>query len=59
MAIAFTAAQIMLIDLLTDRIVTLATGIARAKQMSDEEVEKEIALWETESDKQMERLKQH
>lgn len=54
-----TPAQIMLIDLLTDRIITIGAMIAKAKKMTDEEAEKEIAYWEPRKQSELDRLKSH
>ena len=54
-----TTAQIMLIDILTDRIIKMGTAIAKAKTMTDEEANKEIAFWKGEKAKEEARLNSH
>jgi len=54
-----TESQIMFADLILTKIITLGGMLAKVKDMTDEEVEAEIAKWEVESDREMARLNDH
>lgn len=54
-----TQQQIMLMDILSDRIITLINTWHSVPTMTEEQVNVEIAKWETKSDAEMDRLNQH
>ena len=52
-------AQVMLFDLLTDKVITIASALKKVPSMTEEEVNAEIAKWETKSDEEMAELDSH
>lgn len=54
-----TPAQIMLLDIITDRIITLTTTVQQIKNMTEQEVDDEIAKWDQRRDDAVDELKSH
>jgi len=54
-----TAAHVMLMDVLLDRIITASTTLKTVPGMTEEEVKAETAKWEKMSDSEMGRLEGH
>lgn len=54
-----TPAQIMLLDIITDRIITLTTTVQQIKNMTEQEVDDEIAKWDQRRDDAVDKLKSH
>lgn len=54
-----TMAQIALIDLISDRIITMVGTMKTVPGMNQEEVDAETAKWENLSDSEMDRLDNH
>jgi len=52
-------AQVMLFDLLTDKVITIAGALKRVPKMTAEEVDAEIAMWEQKSADEMKKLDGH
>lgn len=54
-----TTAQIMLIDILLDRIITASTTLGKVKTMTPEEVMAKTASWEVRKDTAVDVLEGH
>lgn len=54
-----TTTQIMLLDILSDRAITLVASIAKAKTMTDAECQVEIDKWEARRKAGMDELEKH
>ena len=54
-----TIAQIALIDILSDKVITTIAALKKVPGMTEEQVDAEIAKWETKSDAEMEKLDGH
>jgi len=56
---ALTTAHIMLIDILTDRIITATHTMKRLKDMDEEQVKEETAKWESRKEAAVDAIKNH
>ena len=54
-----TAAHIALIDILSDRIITMMGTLKKVPSMTEEEVDAETKKWEDLSDQEMDELDSH
>lgn len=56
---ALSEKQVLLIDILTDRIVTIGATMAQVKTMNEEQIDEEIGKWEQKRSEAMEELEGH
>lgn len=56
---SLTVAQIMLFDLLSDKVISTMDALKRVPGMTEDEVNAEITKWEVKSDNEMDKLDQH
>jgi hypothetical protein len=56
---SLTLAHIALIDILSDKVITLISTLKRVPEMSEEEVDAETLKWEAKLDEEVEEMNKH